>query len=60
VPVAAADSLEGLRAEADQVVCLDVPADFAAVGQFYADFHGVEDAEVIACLDKARDAQANR
>jgi len=53
VPVAAQDSLLSLRDEADQVVCLDVPENFGAVGQFYDDFHDVKDAEVIALLQKA-------
>lgn len=50
VPVAAADSLDRLRPLADQVVCLLVPDEFWAVGQFYADFRQTEDAEVLALL----------
>lgn len=50
VPVAAPDSLELVRPFADETVCLEAPADFYAVGQFYRDFPQVEDAEVIALL----------
>ena len=38
---------------ADDVVCLDVPDAFYAVGQFYRDFRQVDDAEVVALLRTA-------
>lgn len=50
VPVAAPDSLDRVRALADEVVCLAAPAGFQAVGQFYDRFPQVDDAEVIAAL----------
>jgi putative phosphoribosyl transferase len=50
VPVAAPSSLERVRPDADELVCLAAPAGFRAVGQFYRDFRQVEDEEVIACL----------
>ena len=50
VPVAPPDALESLRSRADEVVCLHVPADFRAVGQFYADFSEVSDEQAIAIL----------
>jgi putative phosphoribosyl transferase len=50
VPVAPADTVEKIRAYADEVVCLSTPMFFQAVGQFYADFPQVDDAEVIAIL----------
>ena len=50
VPVAPPDTLEKIRAYADEVVCLEAPEFFRAVGQFYADFPQVEDAEVEAIL----------
>jgi putative phosphoribosyl transferase len=53
-PVAPRSTLKRLRSEADQVVCLDAPADFFAVGQFYRHFPQLHDAEVIALLDQAR------
>jgi putative phosphoribosyl transferase len=37
----------------DDVVCLEVPASFHAVGQFYQDFPQVEDSEVIEILKKS-------
>lgn len=54
VPVAAPDSLERVAAYADEVVCLHAPADFHAVGQFYATFSQVEDEEVVALLGAHR------
>jgi predicted phosphoribosyltransferase/dienelactone hydrolase len=48
VPVAPAESLEALRGDADEIVCLETPEDFFAVGQFYRDFHQVGDDEVKA------------
>lgn len=50
VPVAAPDSVALVRPHADAVVCLETPANFYAVGQFYRDFQQVEDAEVVALL----------
>jgi predicted phosphoribosyltransferase len=50
VPVAAPDSLERVRPYADEVVCLEAPQGFYAVGQFYREFNQVEDEEVIALL----------
>jgi putative phosphoribosyl transferase len=50
VPVAAPDSLENIQPYADEVVCLEAPEDFRAVGQFYRDFQQVEDEEVAALL----------
>jgi len=48
-----------LRAEADEIVCLETPEDFFAVGQFYHDFHQVSDDEVKAILQKERPAEAH-
>lgn len=50
VPVAPADSLARLAKESDEVVCLQAPVDFHAVGQFYADFAQIDDAAVRAAL----------
>jgi len=52
-PVAATDTLEGLRTEADEIVCLEAHADFGAIGYFYRDFDQLDDATVIALLDAA-------
>jgi len=50
VPVAAPESLEQVHPYADEVVCLEAPEDFRAVGQFYRDFAQVEDRDVVALL----------
>ncbi len=50
VPVASPESLEKVRPHADEVVCLDTPPGFHAVGQFYRAFGQVEDREVVAAL----------
>jgi predicted phosphoribosyltransferase len=46
VPVGPASACRMIAQEADDVVCLSVPAAFDAVGQAYADFHQVSDDEV--------------
>ncbi|MDP1926663.1 MAG: phosphoribosyltransferase family protein [Thiobacillus sp.] len=53
VPVAPPDTLEKIRPYADEVVCLHAPVSFRAVGQFYAEFPQIEDAEVEAILSQA-------
>lgn len=50
VPVSSPEALAMVRPLADEVLCLQVPEDFQAVGQFYRDFDQVEDDEVIALL----------
>lgn len=49
-PVAAADTVERLAADADDVCILHAPAGFCAVGEFYDRFPQVSDAEVLAIL----------
>jgi predicted phosphoribosyltransferase len=58
VPVAPADGLDELRAEADDVVCLATPYPFGAVGYFYRDFTQVGDDEVRALLGQSSEAVA--
>ncbi len=53
VPVAPPDTIAALRAEVDEIVCLEMPAQFGALGFFYEDFTQVSDEEVIALLDAA-------
>lgn len=50
VAVAPAETLERVEAEADEVICLEVPEPFYAVGQFFADFSEVSDEDVVATL----------
>jgi len=54
VPVAAPESLDAVAAYAAEVVCLQTPIDFHAVGQFYRSFTQVEDEAVIAVLAESR------
>jgi predicted phosphoribosyltransferase len=50
VPVASPDSLELVRPYADEVVCLEAPPEFYAVGQFYREFGQVDDEQVVELL----------
>ena len=54
VPVAPVDTLERFRLLVDELVYLESPEPFMAVGYWYVDFAQVEDAEVVAILEKAR------
>lgn len=56
VPVGAPESLDSVRPHADELVCLEAPEAFRAVGQFYRNFTQVEDDEVVTLL--ARHARA--
>lgn len=58
VPVAPPDTIEALRPEVDELICLSAPAFFGAVGEFYADFGQTTDVEVIQLLDAARQPHA--
>ncbi len=57
VPVSPPATLGKVAKIADEVLCLETPEDFQAVGQFYYDFPQIEDDEVIEIL---RDSQAVR
>jgi len=50
VPVGAADSIRSIG-ELAEVICLEVPPRFGAVGSFYEDFAQVTDGEVIELLE---------
>lgn len=50
VPVAAAETAEQFRRAVDEVVVLDVPDEFGAVGAFYENFEQTTDKEVITIL----------
>jgi putative phosphoribosyl transferase len=58
VPVCARPSSRMLASVADDLVCLQTPRDFAAVGQFYVDFSPTTDDEVVELLERARSTQA--
>lgn len=53
VPVAPPDTLAKVVDLADEVVCLEAPDFFQAVGQFYRHFPQVDDEEVIEILRQA-------
>ncbi|WP_406230389.1 phosphoribosyltransferase family protein [Nocardia sp. NBC_01009] len=53
VPVAPRDTLAMLKDEADEVVCLELPTWFGAVGCWYRRFGQVSDAEVTELLRRA-------
>jgi putative phosphoribosyl transferase len=52
-PVAPADTLEVLRAEVDDLICIEIPEFFYAIGNHYIDFWQVPDEEVERLLDEA-------
>lgn len=52
VPVGSPDSLAAIEAEVDEVVALERPTNFGAVGQFYRSFDQVEDEEAMTYLDR--------
>jgi putative phosphoribosyl transferase len=53
VPVAPHEAISELRALADEVVCLHVPVEFRAVGEWYEDFSQTSDVEVTTLLDES-------
>jgi putative phosphoribosyl transferase len=57
VPVAPPGWTQRIGADADEMVCVAVPGEFLAIGEFYDSFPQVSDDEVIACLRRAAPAQ---
>ncbi len=55
VPVGPPQTIQELTLLADRVVCLYMPDDFQAIGQFYDDFAQTEDDEVIRLLNLCRE-----
>lgn len=53
VPVASPERAAEVRRWCDELVCLLLPEEFWAVGQFYQDFSPVEDEEAVALLRAA-------
>ena len=53
VPVSSPETLKKVRPYADEVLCLDAPEFFQAVGQFYVDFPQVPDEEVELILKRS-------
>lgn len=59
VPVAPPDAIAALRAQCDELVCLETPDPFYAVGAHYADFTQTEDAEVVELRARAAAARGD-
>jgi putative phosphoribosyl transferase len=53
VPVAPLHTVERLKSEGDEIVCVYAPESFYAIGQFYSDFSQVTDEEVIDLMQRA-------
>ena len=63
VPVAPPETIESLRPEADEILCLLTPQFFYAIGEFYQDFSQTSDREVIEAAGRrppARSASLQR
>lgn len=56
VPVAPPETAAEIQPTVDEWICLETPAWFGAVGQFYRNFDQVEDAEVVTMLRKAKES----
>lgn len=54
VPVASASTCREFQLEVDELVCVQSPQDFYAVGQWYEDFSQTSDEEVRDLLSRAR------
>lgn len=52
-PIAPPGTVASLHTVADDVIVLESPASFAAIGQFYNDFTQTTDEEVVRLLDEA-------
>jgi putative phosphoribosyl transferase len=59
VPVAPPSADRTLRGDADEVICLEMPERFQAIGEWYEDFAQTSDEEVVALLRAARAGQAD-
>ena len=56
VPIAPQETCEGLRGEADDVVCARTPEPFVAIGVWYEQFRQVSDEEIRDLLNRANGA----
>ncbi len=54
VPVAPPETIHKLKNEADEVICVETPTPFYAIGQFYQDFRQLSDEEVLYYLSKSK------
>ena len=58
-PIAPPSAIEALRRFADEVIVLQSPESFGAIGQFYDDFSQTSDEEVARLLERARSHDAS-
>ena len=56
-PVASPQVMGRLAGAADEVVCLETPATFFAIGELYLDFSQTADEEVVELLSRAADPE---
>jgi len=54
VPVAPPSAERSLRGDADEMICLEMPDRFLAIGEWYEDFAQTSDEEVVALLRAAQ------
>lgn len=60
VPVGPSHSIEQLRTEADEVICVETPPYFRAVGQFYESFDQVSDEQAMGYLNSSSERDDDR
>lgn len=60
IPVAPPDVASTLRREVDELVCLETPEDFYAIGTYYDDFRQVSDDDVRRLLAEHRQEAESR
>jgi predicted phosphoribosyltransferase len=60
VPVGSPEAVDLLSTEADEVICLQRPASFMAVGLWYEDFEQLSDNDVLETLRVAAERRATR
>lgn len=60
VPVAPPSADRALRGDADEVICLEMPDRFLAIGEWYEDFAQTSDEEVVALLRAAQAGPGTR
>src|SRR6516225_6315161 len=53
VPVAPPSARSALAADADEVICVETPVHFLAIGEWYRDFSQTSDHEVVSLLRRA-------
>lgn len=59
IPVASEEAVARMAEDVDELVCLRLPPNFMAVGQFYIQFSQVTDEEVLEILRKEQERRGN-